>query len=94
MPVTIGANIASLRTQRELGKTTAALSRVFERLSSGQRINHASDDAAGLAIASQLNASARVFSQAIRNVNDGASVLNIAEGATQELTSICNAKKS
>jgi flagellin len=61
---------------------------VYERLSSGQRINRASDDAAGLAIASSLNTSKRVYTQAIRNINDGLSSFRIAEGAVRELTSV------
>ena len=63
MPITIGSNIASLQAQRRLGESSNALSSVFERLSSGQRINRASDDAAGLAIADSLNADARVLGQ-------------------------------
>ena len=52
MGVTIGSNITSLRAQRRLGESSAALSRTFERLASGQRINRASDDAAGLSVVS------------------------------------------
>ena len=88
VPITIGANIASLRTQRQLGQTTDALARAYERLSSGQRINHASDDAAGLSIASQLTAGARVLNQAVRNLNDGISLTSIAEGALSSLSGI------
>ena len=55
MAITLGSNIASLRGQRQLTKTSQELGTVFERLSSGQRINRASDDAAGLAIADSLN---------------------------------------
>ena len=61
MPITIGANIASLGAQRQLGKSADKLSSVYERLSSGQRINRASDDAAGLAVSTTLNADSRVF---------------------------------
>jgi flagellin-like hook-associated protein FlgL len=88
LPITIGADIASLEAQRRLGENTDVLGHVYERLSSGQRINRASDDAAGLAIASQLNSSSRVFNQAIRNVNDGISLANIAEGALNSMKSI------
>ncbi|NLF24143.1 MAG: flagellin, partial [Deltaproteobacteria bacterium] len=52
MAITIGSNISSLRTQRALGQSGSSLSRTFERLSSGQRINKASDDSAGLSIVS------------------------------------------
>ncbi len=88
MALTIGSNIASLLAQRQLGKTDNALSQVFERLSSGQRINSASDDAAGLAIAESLSADARIASQGIRNLNDGLSLLNIADAALENLSSI------
>ena len=53
----------------------------MERLSSGLRLNRASDDAAGLAIADSLRADQRVYTQGIRNINDGVSLLNTAEGA-------------
>jgi flagellin-like hook-associated protein FlgL len=86
--IRIGSNIFSLNAQRRLADTTNLLSDTFERLSSGQRINKASDDAAGLSIASSLNADHRVYGQAIRNLNDGLSYLNIASGAIQELKSI------
>lgn len=88
MPITIGSNIASLIGQRRVAQTSDALSNVFGRLSSGQRINKASDDAAGLAISQSLKASGRIYSQAIRNLNDGVSVLAIAEGSLRELSSV------
>lgn len=78
--IRIGSNIFSLNAQRRLADTTNLLSDTFERLSSGQRINKASDDAAGLAISESLKNDVRVYSQAIRNVNDGVSALNIAQG--------------
>ena len=81
MPITINTNVASLKTQRRLADGTSALSESFQRLSSGLRINRASDDASGLAIASGLNTDTRVFTQGVRNLNDGVSLLNIAEGA-------------
>lgn len=88
MAVTIGSNINSLRTQRSLSQASNELERTYERLSSGLRINRASDDAAGLAIAASLNVDGRIYTQAIRNVNDGVSVLNVAQGALTELTGI------
>ncbi len=88
MPITLGLNLSSLKTQTQLSRTSDELSNVFTRLSSGQRINKASDDAAGLAIADSLNADSRVYAQGVRNLNDGISVLNIADGALQELTNI------
>jgi flagellin len=85
VPITINSNIASLKAQRSLGLSSEALSRTFERLSSGQRINRASDDAAGLAIADSLRASQRVASVAIRNANDGISTIAIADGALGQI---------
>ena len=77
--IKLGSNIASLQAQRKLGQTSTTLARVFERLSSGQRINRASDDPAGLAVAAGLGADVRVFAQGLRNLNDGLSALNIAD---------------
>jgi len=74
--------------QRRLGEASDLLSRSFERLSSGMRINRASDDPAGLAVSENLRANARLSTQAIRNANDGISLLNVAEGALQSLTNI------
>lgn len=88
MAITIGSNIAALGAQRRLAGSTNSLSKTFERLSSGLRINRASDDAAGLSIASALNADARVLTQGIRNLNDGISLLSIASGGLQELSAI------
>lgn len=88
MSVVIGSSIASLGVQRRLSDTNRSLVSTFERLSSGLRINRASDDAAGLSIASSLNVDQRVYSQGIRNVNDGLSLLAVADGALQELTNI------
>lgn len=88
MPITIGSNIASLQSQRRLNTSSDALSRVYEKLSSGQRINRASDDAAGLAIADALKADARVASVAIRNANDGISTIAIADSALGEIGNV------
>jgi flagellin len=86
--VTIGRNISSLKAQRGLSESSNALERIFERLSSGQRINRASDDAAGLAVASGLNLNSRVFGQGIRNLNDGVSAISIADQAFASLSDI------
>ena len=67
MVVRFGSNILSLNVQRQLGRSSDDLSRVSERLSSGQRINRASDDAAGLAISTSLRTDTRLFNQGIRN---------------------------
>ncbi len=86
--LTINNNLASLGAQRRLATSTASLQQSFERLSSGLRINRASDDAAGLAIASSLKVDSRVYSQAVRNVNDAASYYAVAEGAMTSLINI------
>lgn len=86
--ISLNSNIASQRTQRRLGQNTGALQRSFERLSSGLRIVRASDDAAGLAIASSLSVDTRVYTQGTRNLNDGVSYLNIADAAIEQLKSI------
>jgi len=86
--VSLNSNLAALRAKRALNASSAELSSTLERLSSGKRINQASDDAAGLAVSSTLNATARIHTQAARNVNDGISFLNVADGATSALKDI------
>ncbi len=88
MPIGIASNAASLSVQRYLGHNNDKLARVFERLSSGLRISHASDDPAGLAMSSSLEATSRVYRQGLRNISDGISLLTIAEGALEELAGI------
>lgn len=88
MPLTIGSNIAALKVQRSLNQIDGGLASVFQRLSSGQRINRASDDAAGLAVATGLNTSSRVYSQGVRNFNDGISLLQIADGSLEQLGTV------
>ncbi len=86
--LSLTTNVASLNAQRNLSQATKNLETSFSRLSSGMRINRASDDAAGLSVASLLSADRAVLAQGIRNLNDGISYLNIAEGAITELTNI------
>ena len=88
MPITINSNISSLKGQRLLTVSSDALSKTYEKLSSGQRINRASDDAAGLAIADSLKATPRVASVAIRNANDGISTIAIADGALGQIGNV------
>jgi len=88
MPITINTNIASLNGQRRLNSSTAALQKTFERLSSGLRIVRAADDAAGLSIADSLRADQRIASVAIRNANDGVSLIAIADGALSEMGNV------
>ncbi len=81
-------NLPALAAERRLASATGGLRQSFERLASGLRINRASDDAAGLAIASTLRADSKVLGQAARNINDAISLHNIAEGGAQELSSV------
>jgi flagellin len=81
MALVINTNVMALNGQRNLNNTTNGLSRSLEKLSSGYRINRASDDAAGLAISEKLRAQIRGFDQASKNAQDGNGMLNIAEGS-------------
>lgn len=76
------------RNKAALEKSNKRLSDVLEKLSSGKRINRASDDAAGLSISEQLNAQIRGFKMAGRNVQDAMSALNVSDGATDRVTEI------
>lgn len=93
MTVKLGLNLSSLLAQRQLSQNNAELGQSFERLSSGQRINRASDDAAGLALSESLKASNRVHAQGLRNISDGVSILTLAESALSELTTIVTRQK-
>ena len=84
MAQTINTNIASLTAQRNLAASQKDAATAMQRLSSGLRINSAKDDAAGLSVASKLSAQISGINQAVRNANDGISVVQIAEGALQE----------
>ena len=88
MAITVGSNIASLKAQRTLGISSDRLARTYEKLSSGQRINRASDDAAGLAIADALSANSRIAAVAVRNANDGISTIGIADSALGEIGNV------
>jgi flagellin len=88
MALTINTNVASLNAQRNLSTTQLALNKSMERLSSGLRINRAGDDAAGLAIFQNMQANIRSMNQAVRNANDGISMVQTAEGALGETSNI------
>ena len=88
MALVINTNVPALSAQRNLEASGLNLNRALQRLSSGLRINNASDDAAGLAISVRLGAQIRGLNQAIRNANDGVSILQTAEGALSEITNI------
>lgn len=80
MALNINTNVASLNAQRQLSATQSQLGTAMQRLSSGLRINSARDDAAGLAISERFSTQIRGSNQAIRNANDGISMLQTAEG--------------
>jgi len=88
MGLRIGTNVASLNTQKNLTGIKLNLDRSFERLSSGNRINRAADDAAGLAISENLKALIRGYRQADRNANDGISLVQVAEGSLNEVSNM------
>ncbi len=88
MGLRINTNVASLNAQRNLGATRISMNKSLEKLSSGQRINRAGDDAAGLAISENLKAQIKGLGQAERNAEDGVSLVQIAEGALGEVSNI------
>ncbi len=85
MALIVNTNIASLNAQRNLAENRAALDVSVQRLSSGLRINTAADDAAGLSISERLRAFTRGINQAVRNAQDGVSLLQTAEGGQREI---------
>jgi flagellin len=82
----VNTNVSSLNAQRQLSNSGQQLSTSFERLSSGFRINRAADDAAGMQIADRMTSQIQGLNQAVRNANDGVSLVQTAEGAMQEVT--------
>ena len=88
MAIRIFNNPASTNAQRLLGENNNRLAQSVERISSGIRINKASDDAAGLAVSEGLRSDIRALRQAVRNAHDGVSLVNIAEGALNEQSSM------
>lgn len=88
MTLNIKTNVPSTSAQKHLEATSRSLGQTYERLSSGLRINRAKDDAAGLAIAEALKADARVATVAMRNANDGISIIAITDGAIAQITNV------
>ena len=88
MPLSINTNLASLTAQRTMIESNQQLATAFERLSTGKRVNSAVDDAAGLAVGTAMQSQVNGMNQAIRNANDGISMVQIAEGALDEVTTI------
>ncbi|MEY4667743.1 MAG: flagellin [Pseudomonadota bacterium] len=90
MAINIRTNLPALSAQRNLEASSNRLSTSYQRLSSGLRINRASDDAAGLAIAENLRAGSATATVAMRNANDGISVITIADQAAGQITNVLN----
>jgi len=88
MTINIRTNVPSLAAQRNLDQSSIRLNKSYERLSSGLRINRASDDAAGLAIAESLKADARIAAVAVRNASDGISIISIADQAIGQIANV------
>jgi flagellin len=84
----INTNVKSLVAQNAMTVNNRAMSKAMEQLSTGKRINSAADDAAGLAISSKMTSQIRGLNQAVRNANDGISMLQTAEGAMVEITNM------
>ncbi len=88
MSLVINSNLAALNSQRQLVRSNQQLDVSMERLASGRRINSAADDAAGLVLSNRMTSQIRGLDQAVRNANDGISLIQVAEGAMDETTSI------
>lgn len=88
MGLRIATNTTALNAQRTMTGTRMNLDKTLERLASGSRINHAGDDAAGLAISENLRAQVRGIKQARRNAMDGISLIQVSEGGLNEISSI------
>lgn len=88
MSLNIRTNMPAITAQKNLAFTSDRLQTAYERLSSGLRINRAKDDAAGLAIAESLKADARIATVAMRNANDGISIVAITDGAIGQITNV------
>jgi flagellin len=82
----VNTNVSSLQAQRQIFTASTRLDTAFERLSSGFRINSSKDDAAGLQISDRISTQVNGLNQAVRNGNDGISLVQTAEGAMQEIT--------
>ena len=84
----INTNVKSLVAQNAMTVNNRAMNKAMEQLSTGSRINSAADDAAGLAISNKMTSQIRGLNQAVRNANDGISMIQTAEGATKEITNM------
>ncbi len=94
MPLSISTNTTSALALNHYSRNTTALSQTIERLSSGLRINRAADDPATLFVASRIDSQAKALGQAIRNANDGISIMEVVDGALSEAVDILNSIKT
>ena len=83
-------NISSLQAQNSLNMTSTSLNKTLNQLSTGQRINSGADDAAGLAIANGLQANVTALTQSVQNASDGVGLLQVADGALSQITTLLN----
>jgi len=90
MSISILNNIAGLQAQNQLNLTSASLQKTLGELSSGSRINSGADDAAGLAIANGLQANTTALTQSAQNATDGVGMLQVADGALSQVTTLLN----
>ncbi|MEK6579658.1 MAG: flagellin FliC, partial [Bdellovibrionota bacterium] len=88
MGLRIATNVTALNAQRQMANTRGNLDKALEKLASGSRINHAGDDAAGLAISENLRAQVRGMRQAKRNAMDGVSLIQVSEGGLNEISNM------
>jgi flagellin len=88
MGIVVNTNVTAMDAVGHLNRTNRGLTQTFARISSGMRINRAADDSAGLAMAENLQSEFMSLNQSVRNTNDGISVLQTAEGATNEVSDI------
>lgn len=85
MSLSVNTNVTSMNAQNQMAKSQEALKTSFARLASGNRINSAADDAAGLGVAKSMNAQVRSYAVAERNTNDGISMLQTADGGAEQV---------
>ena len=88
MSLVVNTNVASLNAQRTLMSSSSEVRTAMERLSSGSKINSAGDDAAGFAISERMTSQIRGLNMAIKNANDGLSMIATIENASQEVTAV------
>ena len=88
MPLRVNNNISAINAQRSINRTTTELTRQLERLSSGMRVNRASDDASGLAVSEGMRSELAGLGQNVRNAEQAFNMLQVAEGSLQEVNNI------